>query len=228
MDTGTLAPSCRRRIVPRTAVLPGIPRRAVPYAVAKRALDILVSALALIVLFPVFLVVGLAIKLTSRGPILFRQTRVGAGGELFTCLKFRSMYIDAEAQLARLKHLNEMSGPVFKIKHDPRITPVGRFIRKFSIDELPQLFNVLEGSMSLVGPRPPLPNEVRQYSPRARGRLAVKPGLTCIWQVAGRNQVDFDQWVEMDLEYIERMSFLGDLALIARTVPAVLTGRGAS
>lgn len=204
-----------------------IPVRAVPYAAAKRMVDIVISLCALIVGFPIFLIVALLVKCTSRGPVLFKQSRVGVGGRLFPCFKFRSMYIDAEARKAELQHLNEVSGPVFKIKKDPRITPVGRFIRKFSLDELPQLLNVLFGDMSIVGPRPPIPAEVRKYSPKQLGRLAVKPGLTCLWQIRGRSSIGFDRWVELDLEYIETMSFWGDLKLIVETVPAVLTGRGA-
>jgi lipopolysaccharide/colanic/teichoic acid biosynthesis glycosyltransferase len=185
------------------------------------------ALLALTLGFPIFLIVALLVKFTSRGPVLFKQTRVGVGGRLFTCYKFRSMYMDAEARLETLRHLNEVSGPVFKIKNDPRITPVGRFIRKSSLDELPQFLNVLFGEMSLVGPRPAIPAEVVKYGPKERGRLAVKPGLTCLWQIGGRSSVDFERWVELDLDYIRTMSFWGDLLILLKTVPAVLTARGA-
>jgi lipopolysaccharide/colanic/teichoic acid biosynthesis glycosyltransferase len=137
------------------------------------------------------------------------------------------MCADAEDRKRNLLHLNEVDGPVFKIKHDPRVTPIGAFIRKYSIDELPQIFNVLRGDMSIVGPRPPIPAEVEKYSPRERGRLAVKPGLTCLWQISGRSNVSFERWVELDLIYIENMSFLADIGILVKTIPAVLTGSGA-
>jgi lipopolysaccharide/colanic/teichoic acid biosynthesis glycosyltransferase len=210
-----------------TGGLGQIPTAHVPYAAAKRAADVSVSLLALALGFPLFLGVALLVKATSRGPVLFKQTRVGVGGRLFTCYKYRSMYLDAEARLEEVRHLNELSGPVFKIKDDPRITPVGRFIRKASLDELPQFFNVLCGEMSLVGPRPPIPEEVRKYGARERGRLAVRPGLTCLWQIGGRSSVDFERWVELDLDYIRTMSFWGDLLILLKTIPAVLTARGA-
>ena len=175
-----------------------------------------------------FAVVVAAIRLTSRGPIFFKQVRVGLHGKPFHILKFRSMVVDAEALQARLAAQNEMTGPVFKMKHDPRITRVGRFIRKYSIDELPQLVNVLRGDMSLVGPRPPLPSEVARYQAWQRRRLSVRPGLTCIWQVSGRNQISFEEWMYLDMRYIDHWSLSQDLQLIFRTVPVVLTGRGAS
>ncbi len=203
------------------------PVREVPFAIIKRALDVTVSLFALILLSPILLAVMIAVKLSSLGPVLFRQTRVGVGGRLFTCYKFRSMCVDAEAKREKLLHLNEASGPVFKIKKDPRITPVGRVIRKFSLDELPQLFNVLIGDMSLVGPRPPVPSEVAAYNTRTRQRLSVKPGLTCLWQISGRSSVAFDRWVELDLLYIDTMSFWGDVAILLKTVPAVVFARGA-
>lgn len=208
------------------------PRHAVPiapvsYAVAKRTLDIVGSLIALLLGFPLFFVLGILIKMTSPGPILFTQTRVGLGGERFTCFKFRSMYLDAEARLNQLRAHNEVSGPVFKIRHDPRITPLGRVLRKYSLDELPQFLNVLFGDMSLVGPRPPIPSEVEKYTLRQLGRLSVKPGLTCLWQISGRSDIDFERWVELDLQYVERMSFWEDLRILLMTVPAVITGRGA-
>lgn len=204
-----------------------VPIAPVSYAVAKRMLDIVGSLIALLLGFPLFFVLGILIKLTSPGPILFTQTRVGLGGERFTCFKFRSMYMDAEARLHQLRAHNEVSGPVFKIRHDPRITPLGRVLRKYSLDELPQFLNVLFGDMSLVGPRPPIPSEVEKYTLRQLGRLSVKPGLTCLWQISGRSDIDFERWVELDLQYVERMSFWEDLRILLMTVPAVITGRGA-
>ncbi len=204
-----------------------IPVRPVRYAARKRVLDVLMSGLMMILLAPVFLLVALAVRLTSRGPILFCQPRVGEGGRIFTCYKFRSMCVDAEAKKQSLQHLNELSGPVFKIKNDPRMTRVGRFIRKFSLDELPQLYNVFRGDMSIVGPRPPVPHEVATYTARQCERLAVRPGLTCLWQVMGRNNIGFDHWVELDIAYIESMSFWLDCKIILKTLPAVITGRGA-
>lgn len=194
----------------------------------KRLFDIVASAAALLVLSPLLLGVALIIKLTSRGPVFFAQERVGLHGRTFRMLKFRSMVVNAEALKAKLAAQNEQSGPVFKMKNDPRITPIGRFIRKYSIDELPQLINVLRGDMSVVGPRPPVPPEVAQYEPWQRRRLSVRPGLTCIWQVSGRNQISFEEWMYLDMRYIDHWSFWSDLALILRTVPVVLTGRGAS
>jgi exopolysaccharide biosynthesis polyprenyl glycosylphosphotransferase len=194
----------------------------------KRVLDVVVSSLAILVLAPVMLVAAIAIRLESSGPVLFKQVRAGRNGRKFVMYKFRSMCTDAEKRLAELMHLNEMDGPVFKITHDPRITKVGRFIRKTSIDELPQLFNVLFGDMSLVGPRPPLPAEVAQYEGWQRRRLSVRPGITGMWQVSGRNAVDFARWMELDLEYIDRWSLWLDLQILFRTVPAVLMRSGAS
>jgi len=194
---------------------------------SKRALDILVAFVALVVLAPIMLIVAAIVKLTSRGPVLYRSSRVGQNGEEFTFLKFRSMYDGAVFDRGGLDALNEQAGPVFKMKDDPRITPFGRFIRKGSIDELPQLLHVLSGRMSLVGPRPALPQEVAEYDDRARQRLLVQPGITCIWQVSGRSTIDFDTWVDMDLEYIRSWSISRDLSLLARTVPAVVSGEGA-
>lgn len=204
-----------------------IPVRPVAYANAKRALDFVLALMGILLFAPIFLLVALLVKITSPGPVIFRQTRVGVGGRLFTCYKFRSMYQDAERRKAELMHLNEATGPVFKMKHDPRITPVGRFIRKLSLDELPQLFNVLRGDMSIVGPRPPVPQEVAHYSEHELQRLSVVPGLTCLWQISGRSTIGFERWVELDLAYIDNMSFWNDLKIIAMTVPAVVTGRGA-
>lgn len=196
--------------------------------VGKRGMDIILSGIGLLVLSPVFIVVALAIKMTSKGPAVFAQERVGLNGRAFKIFKFRSMVVNAEELKARLAHLNEMSGPVFKITNDPRVTAVGKFIRKTSIDELPQLFNVFNGDMSLVGPRPPLTSEVNLYDSKHRKRLAVRPGITCIWQISGRNEVDFEEWMEMDADYVDRWSLWLDVEILARTVPVVLGMKGAS
>ncbi len=194
----------------------------------KRLMDIIVSALALLALSPLILTVAALIKLESPGPLVFSQTRVGQYGRYFTMYKFRSMRTDAEAVKQQLMEQNEMHGGVlFKMKDDPRITRIGRFIRKYSIDELPQLWNVLNGSMSLVGPRPPVPSEVDQYSMQDRRRLDVKPGITCIWQVSGRSEIAFSEQVELDVDYIESHGFLTDLKILFKTIPAVLFGKGA-
>jgi exopolysaccharide biosynthesis polyprenyl glycosylphosphotransferase len=194
----------------------------------KRAIDAAISVAVLAILFPVLLLIALIIKLTSPGPVFFVQNRVGMNQRQFKLYKFRSMVADAEERKSSLLHLNERDGPAFKIDNDPRITPIGRFIRKTSIDELPQLFNVLSGEMSLVGPRPPLPEEVQKYEWLFRKRLSVKPGITCIWQISGRNNVSFDRWMQMDHEYIENWSIWLDLQILVKTIPAVLFSRGAS
>jgi exopolysaccharide biosynthesis polyprenyl glycosylphosphotransferase len=194
----------------------------------KRAFDIVASGLALVVLSPLMIGVALAIKLTSRGPVLFRQERVGYHGRAFNMLKFRSMVVNAEELKKKLLAQNEQSGPVFKMQRDPRITAVGRWIRKFSVDELPQLINVLRGEMTIVGPRPPVPSEVAQYEAWQRRRFSVRPGLTCVWQVSGRNQISFEEWMYLDMQYIDHWSLAQDFALILKTVPVVITGRGAS
>ena len=194
----------------------------------KRLFDICSSAAALALLSPLLVGVALAVKLTSRGPIFFKQKRVGLHGKSFNMLKFRSMVINAEELKAKLEAMNEQTGPVFKMKNDPRITGIGRFIRKYSIDELPQLINVLRGERSVVGPRPPIPSEVEKYATWQRRRLSVRPGLTCIWQVSGRNQISFEDWMYLDMRYIDHWSLGTDLGLILRTVPVVLTGSGAS
>ncbi len=195
---------------------------------AKRLFDMLASAVLLLLLSPVFLVCAVAIRRDSPGPIFFQQKRVGRWGKLFSMWKFRSMYIDAEARKKELETMNEMNGGVlFKMKDDPRITKVGKIIRKASIDELPQLWNVCKGDMSLVGPRPALPSEVNQYSLAERRRLEVIPGITCIWQVSGRSDIPFDKQVGLDVEYIESQSLWLDIKLLLLTIPAVLLGRGA-
>jgi exopolysaccharide biosynthesis polyprenyl glycosylphosphotransferase len=196
--------------------------------VLKRMLDVVGSALGIVVSLPLMAVCALAIKLTSRGPIFFKQVRVGLHGRTFNMLKFRSMVVNAEAMKKSLADVNEVSGPVFKMKNDPRVTRIGRFIRKYSIDELPQLINVLRGDMSVVGPRPPVPDEVAKYEPWQRRRLSVRPGLTCIWQVSGRNQISFEDWMVLDMQYIDHWSLARDFNLIFKTVPVVFTGRGAS
>lgn len=194
----------------------------------KRMIDAALSLIMLIVLSPLMLVVAVLIKLTSPGPVLFVQNRVGMNQRQFKLYKFRSMVADAEERKHAIAHLNERDGPAFKIENDPRITRIGRFIRKTSIDELPQLFNVLCGKMSLVGPRPPLPEEVERYAWLFRKRLSVKPGITCIWQIRGRNKVSFERWMEMDHEYVENWSLWLDLKILWRTIPVVLSGHGAS
>lgn len=195
---------------------------------AKRLLDIVVSAVLLLLLTPLFLVIALAIKLTSPGPVLYRWRVMGLDKEPFTSWKFRTMVPNADALKEQLMTQNEMSGPVFKMKDDPRITPVGRWLRKFSLDELPQLFSVLKGDMSLVGPRPPLVTEVNRFENWQRRKLSIRPGITCLWQVSGRNEItDFEEWARLDLEYIDNWSLALDLKILALTIPAVLLGRGA-
>lgn len=187
------------------------------YMILKRALDIICSIIGLTLLSPIILVVAILIKLESKGPIVFSQKRVGLNGQEFDMYKFRSMVQNAEELKDKLAKQNEMSGPMFKIKDDPRVTKVGKFIRKTSIDELPQLINVLRGEMSLVGPRPSLPKEVAKFERWMLKRLDVKPGLTCYWQVSGRNNIDFVNWMKLDLQYVEDRSFLLDLKLIFKT-----------
>lgn len=198
-----------------------------PFPLWKRAMDICGALLGLCAFAPIMITIAVLIKLTSKGPVLFKQKRGGMGGKTFYLYKFRSMTADAEARKRELMQFNERSGVAFKMKNDPRVTPIGRFIRKTSLDELPQLFNVLRGDMSIVGPRPLPVNEEEAYSAWHWRRLDVKPGLTCIWQVTSRHDRDFDRWVRLDLEYIRKRSFLLDLSLIFRTIPAVLTQRGA-
>jgi len=202
----------------------------VPYhcSLRKRLFDIVVSALLLILLSPVLLIVMLLIYLDSPGRVLFSQQRVGKQGQCFTMWKFRSMCVDAEQRKDELKEKNEVEGGIiFKIEDDPRVTRFGRFLRKCSMDELPQLWNVLIGDMSLVGPRPALPDEVVQYTPYQCQRLSVKPGITGLWQISGRSKLKFSKQVELDIEYINTQSFGHDLLILLKTIPAVLTGRGA-
>ncbi len=195
--------------------------------VVKRVLDFGVAAVGLVLLWPLMLVVAAAIKFTSPGPVFYRQVRCGLNGRRFLLTKFRTMIEGAEDKLWEIRHLNEMDGPVFKMRNDPRVTPLGRYLRRFSIDELPQLWNVIKGEMSIVGPRAPLPEEVENYSVSQRRRLSVKPGITCLWQVSGRNDINFQQWMEMDLQYIDNWSVWLDLRIMLKTIPAVFTGRGA-
>ncbi|MDG5466851.1 sugar transferase [Deltaproteobacteria bacterium IMCC39524] len=192
----------------------------------KYLFDRVAAACGLMFLAPLFVALALVIKFSSKGPVFFRQERSGLNGRLFTLLKFRTMVENAEELKAALADQNEVDGPVFKIKADPRITMVGRFLRRTSLDELPQLINILRGEMSLVGPRPPIPAEVKDYQPWQRRRLSMRPGLTCIWQVSGRNNITFDRWMELDLEYIDHWSIGLDARLLFRTVPAVLFGSG--
>ena len=193
----------------------------------KRVFDLVVSGLVMIAFAPLFGAIAVAIKLGSPGPVFFGQRRVGQNGRVFEMLKLRSMYRDAEQRLDALRAQNEMSGPVFKMANDPRVTRIGRFLRRTSLDELPQFWNVLRGEMSIVGPRPPIPSEVRQYKRWQKRRLSVKPGITCIWQVSGRNNIDFDHWMELDLQYIDQWSLWRDLQICMKTIPAVLSARGA-
>jgi lipopolysaccharide/colanic/teichoic acid biosynthesis glycosyltransferase len=211
------------------------PARAIPVAAerglyerhGKRALDIVGAALALVVTAPLLALACAAIWLESGRPLFFRQTRLGRGGRAFTFLKLRTMRVDAEQLAARLRAHNEVEGPAFKMAHDPRMTTCGRWLRRLSLDELPQLWNVLRGDMSLVGPRPPVPSEVAHYESWQLWRLAVRPGLTCFWQVRGRSLIGFEEWMRMDLEYIARRGLKTDLGVLLATVPAVLSCRGA-
>ncbi len=195
------------------------------YFVAKRLFDIVVSSISILFLFPAMVTIGIIIKLESKGPAIFVQKRVGENGKEFNMYKFRSMCNDAEAQLESLQHKNDRSGPVFKMSDDPRITKVGRILRKTCLDELPQLFNVFLSQMSFVGPRPPLPAEVEKYTEFQMKRLSAKPGLTCYWQISDR-EMDFDGWVELDLKYVKERSFLTDLKLIFKTFSVILSNKG--
>ncbi len=195
--------------------------------VAKRIMDIVGSLILIILLSPLFLLIALAIKLTSKGPVFFLQERIGKNGRKFKMIKFRSMYPDAEKRLKDYLDKNEAKGPIFKMKHDPRVTPVGRILRRFSLDELPQLFNVLMGQMSLVGPRPPLEREVKQYEKWQLRRIDVTPGMTGLWQISGRSDLPFEKMVELDIYYIEHWSLWLDIKILLKTIPAVISGRGA-
>lgn len=187
------------------------------YNFIKRLIDIIAALIGIIFLTPVWIIITLIIKYESKGPVIFSQKRVGKNMKEFKMYKFRSMVVNAEELKEKLKEQNEMSGPMFKIKEDPRVTKIGKFIRKTSIDELPQLFNVLKGEMSLVGPRPSLPKEVKEFEPWMLKRFEVKPGLTCYWQVAGRNNIDFEEWMKLDNKYVDDRSTILDLKLIFKT-----------
>ncbi len=204
-----------------------IKRYSPAFLISKRAFDLALSLTALFLLAPLLAVVAIAIKITSKGPIIFTQERLGLGGKTFKMYKFRTMNQNAELQKASLAAMNEHSGPAFKMKKDPRITKIGGFLRRFSIDELPQLLNIVLGDMTIVGPRPPLRSEVQQYENWQKMRLSVKPGLTCIWQVSGRSRIDFATWVRMDLRYIEKASLVLDIIIIAKTFSAVIRADGA-
>jgi exopolysaccharide biosynthesis polyprenyl glycosylphosphotransferase len=193
----------------------------------KRLVDVVIAAIALILVSPIFLMLAILIKLTSPGPVFYRQTRCGLGGRLFTLLKFRSMVANADQLLSDMEQMNEVDGPVFKMRNDPRCTLVGRWMRIFSLDELPQLWNVLLGHMSLVGPRPPLPDEVHQYQSWQRRRLRMRPGMTCLWALEGRSQLRFENWVRLDLLYIDNWSMWLDFKILLKTIPTVLSGKGA-
>ena len=205
------------------------PPRSVPgwYRPAKRAMDIVVAGAGLLVTLPITLTAMAGIVLvTGEGP-LYRQERVGRNGRTFKMYKLRSMVRDAHERRHEVRHLNEADGPVFKLRRDPRLHPLGAFLRRTSIDELPNFVNVLLGDMAIVGPRPPLPEEVAHYDPRARRRLSVKPGVTCLWQISGRCELSFEQWMALDNAYIDSWNPLGDIAIIAQTIPAVIRGVGA-
>jgi exopolysaccharide biosynthesis polyprenyl glycosylphosphotransferase len=193
----------------------------------KRVTDIVLASISLVVLSPLFLIVAILVRLSSPGPVIFKQIRCGLNGRNFTFYKFRSMVVDAEERMDEVAHLNRKE-VVTKIPNDPRLTPVGRFLRRFSLDELPQLFNVLRGDMSLVGPRPAIPSEVENYKRWQRRRLRMRPGLTCLWAVNGRDAVDFETWMRMDMAYIDNWSLTLDARIILQTIPHVITGKGAS
>lgn len=197
------------------------------YLRIKRGMDVLLSIVALVALAPVFLITAIAIKLEDRGPVLFKQYRAGKDMKPFEIYKFRSMYVDADNRLSMMMKDNEQTGHAFKIRNDPRITRVGKFIRKYSIDELPQLVNIIKGDMSIVGPRPILTFQMEECSSHEQQRLVVQPGLTCYWQIGGRANIKWKEWVEMDLDYIEDMSLWTDLKIIVKTIPAVFDREGA-
>jgi lipopolysaccharide/colanic/teichoic acid biosynthesis glycosyltransferase len=196
--------------------------------IAKRAMDLFFGGIGFLISLPLWVVIALIIKLDSSGPILFKQKRSGKNGRVFTMLKFRSMVIDAEDRFQQLSHLNEeTSGLIIKIPNDPRVTSIGKFLRKYSLDEIPQFVNVIMGDMSLIGPRPPSPDEYERYDAQQKRRLEAKPGLTGLWQVSGRKDTDFDFMVQKDLEYIEKQSLGYDLRILLKTIPVVLMGKGA-
>lgn len=197
------------------------------YSVLKRVFDLAGGAAVFLLISPILAVISLLVKLSSPGPVFYRWKVVGEKGRYFTSFKFRSMYRNADSLKQALLEKNEMTGPVFKLSHDPRVTPLGRILRKYSLDELPQVFSVIKGDMSLVGPRPPLQTEFEEFNDWQKGKLAVKPGMTCLWQTCGRNDIsDFDEWVKLDLEYIRNRSFAMDMKIIADTVKTMIQGTG--
>jgi exopolysaccharide biosynthesis polyprenyl glycosylphosphotransferase len=197
------------------------------YAMSKRAFDIILSLLALVLLVPIIPLIAIMIKLDTPGPVFFRQERVGRKGRLFKFYKFRSMYVGAESRKKEVEALNEQDGPVFKVRSDPRVTSVGKFLRRSSLDEIPQIFNVVKGDMSVVGPRPPLPSEVEHYQQWHWRRLEVTPGITCLWQISGRSHVSFNEWMRLDMEYLKHRGFKTDLLIFFKTIPAVIARKGA-
>lgn len=211
----------------RPAVCRELRPRMLKYNQFKRVFDILGASVLLLLLFPVFLVIGLLVKLTSKGPVLYFSERVGLCGAPFKFYKFRSMYVDADKRIADLWDQNEKDGPIFKMKNDPRVTKIGRILRRYSLDELPQLINVVKGEMSLVGPRPALVKEVQAYGEFEAHRLTVRPGITCYWQIMGRSDLSFQEWMELDHRYIKEMSFATDLKILFKTPVACLKGDGA-
>jgi exopolysaccharide biosynthesis polyprenyl glycosylphosphotransferase len=216
-ERSTVEETVRRQIAPKV----------INYRKRKRLLDMFGSLFLLVLALPVMAVIALAIRLNSRGPVFYTSKRVGRMGRIFDFYKFRSMYVDADARLKDVLASNEKDGPIFKMQNDPRITRVGRFLRKTSLDELPQLFNVFRGDMSLVGPRPPLPHEVEKYDEYAMERLAVRPGMTCYWQIMGRSNLSFEEWMKLDHKYLEEMSVMTDIKILLKTPLAVLKGDGA-
>lgn len=216
-ERNTVEERVRRQIAPKV----------INYRKRKRLLDIFGSLFLIIVLSPQMLIIAALIKLSSPGPVLYKSKRVGRMGRVFDFFKFRSMYIDADARLKELLPENEKDGPIFKLRNDPRMTRIGRFLRRTSMDELPQLFNVFKGDMSLVGPRPPLPHEVEKYDEYAMERLSVRPGMTCYWQIMGRSNLSFEEWMRLDHKYLEEMSVVTDLLILIKTPIAVLKGDGA-
>ena len=214
-------------IKPKEIILEKAYHKSFAYYATKRTIDIVGSLTGIIILSPVFLVVAIAIKVDSKGPVFYCQNRVGKNGKLFKMFKFRSMIVNAEELLEKLQDKNEMSGPMFKINDDPRITKLGHFIRRTSIDELPQIYNVLRGKMSLVGPRPNLPDEVEKFNEYQKKKIVVKPGLTCYWQVMGRSSVGFEDWIGMDLKYIEDRNTVVDIVLILKTFKVFLGDKNA-
>jgi exopolysaccharide biosynthesis polyprenyl glycosylphosphotransferase len=212
---------------PRHGAAGGTPNASPVYDFFKRVFDLAVSAIVFVLLLPVIPLIAIMIKLDSPGPVFFRQDRVGKGGRVFKFYKFRSMYQKAEQQKKDIEALNEQEGPVFKVKSDPRVTTVGRFLRRSSLDEIPQIFNVLKGDMSIVGPRPQIPAEVAQYQQWHRQRLDVIPGITCLWQISGRSHIAFSEWMRLDMEYVNSRGMRTDLMILLRTIPAVIARKGA-